>query len=318
MKPFYNSSALVENPKLLREQFQNDGYVYLKSIISPEKILQLRAEILEIMSQHHWLKPEADPDKAIAWTTPKVEGEDDYFSVYDEIMKLESLHQLAHDENINAIMESLHGAPAFPHPLGIARLAFPHNNDWATPSHQDYPNNQGTKELYACWIPLGNYAENQGVLSILPGSHKLGLLPTNFSLGAGHRRAILGEDEQSSQWVSGGFFVGDLIIFHSLTVHKSLENATENMRISVDYRFQKEGDDLTEGCLSPHFGRLSWEEIYTGWHSKKHQYYWKDKQSNIVPYDSSLLGLPEEEIKKSFKERMLYDQKRKVLGEKFK
>ena len=57
------------------------------------------------------------------------------------------------------------------------------------------------------------------------------------------------------------------------------------MRLSVDFRYQREGEDLTDLVLQPHFGRLTWEEIYAGWESDDHQYYWRDLDYRVLPYD---------------------------------
>ena len=75
------------------------------------------------------------------------------------------------------------GADGLPHPLSIARLVFPGNEEWTTPAHQDYPNNQGTFELYACWMPLADCTMEEGNLSILRGSHKLGVAPLRVARG---------------------------------------------------------------------------------------------------------------------------------------
>jgi hypothetical protein len=34
------------------------------------------------------------------------------------------------------------------------------------------------------------------------------------------------------------------------------------MRHSIDVRYQREGEELTDLVLQRHFGRLSWEEVY--------------------------------------------------------
>src|SRR5262249_30045513 len=158
------------------------------------------------------------------------------------------------------------------------------NDEWATPPHQDFPNNQGTTDLYACWTPLSDCPVELGPLSILRGSHRLGLLPLEAALGAGHRRARLGDGHAQLDWVSGDIELGDVLIFHSLTVHRSLPNRAKCLRLSVDYRFQRDGDALTEPCLQPHFGRQAWEEIYAGWERDNLKYYWRRHEYSVVPW----------------------------------
>jgi hypothetical protein len=251
----------------------------------------------------------------VAWTVPAVEGEERYFSVYDELQKLELFHSLPHRPELRAVMQALLGKTAFPHPLSVARLVFPFNEEWATPPHQDYPNNQGTEELYACWIPLTDCPQDRGSLAIAPGSHRRGLLPLRYALGAGHRQ--IDQDAIADlRYVGNDLDEGDLLVFHSLTVHRSLPNRTDRMRISVDYRYQREGEALVEQSLEPHFRRLDWSQIYAGWRSRRYQYYWRRLDYQLVPWDDSLHDIPET-LEDAVAVRVRYDQRRRQLADRF-
>ena len=182
------------------------------------------------------------------------------------------------------------GETAWPHPLKIARLSFPGHFEAATPPHQDFPNNQGTPDLTASWVPVGDCPRDLGGLAILRGSHRYGLLPLDRHLGPGNRRAVLPvEMLEQLHWVTTDFEAGDVLLFPSMAVHASLHNISEfNMRLSVDFRWQQEGEALTEIVLHPHFQRLTWDEIYAGWKSDKWQYYWRGPRLR----GRSLRGLP--------------------------
>jgi ectoine hydroxylase-related dioxygenase (phytanoyl-CoA dioxygenase family) len=176
---------------------------------------------------------------------------------------------------------------AFPHPLKVARLIFPWHQEVSTPPHQDYPNNQGTPGLTATWIPLGNCSMDLGGLAILRGSHRFGVLPQAFHLGAGNRRAVVPPEVlEQCRWVTTDYSIGDVLVFGSMTLHASLHNATEvQMRLSADFRYQCEGADLTDLVLEPHFQRLTWDEIYADWSSATYQYYWRGLDCRVVPFD---------------------------------
>ena len=135
-----------------------------------------------------------------------------------------------------------------------------------------------------------------GGLAILRGSHKWGPLPLTTHLGAGNRSAVLpAEMLEQCRWVTTEFAAGDVLVFPSLTVHAALHNASSFfMRLSVDFRYQLEGEPLTEGCLEPHFQRLSWEEIYAGWSGGAHRYYWRDLDYEIEPFEELELVSAEE------------------------
>ena len=270
MLAFTDSTELLGEPEKLRLRFLEDGYVFLRGVIDRGILAEARARITDICAAHDWLEPGTDPLDAITSITARVDGDSDYDAAYDEIQALEAFHAVPHHASVKRCMVALLGETAFPHPLSIARLLFPQTR-WITPPHQDYPNNQGTIDLYACWMPLGDCPTELGSLAVLRGSHQFGVAPVEFGLGPGRTQIKRDERYEQLDWVGGDFEGGDAIIFHSLTVHRSLPNTTDRMRLSVDYRFQREGEPLTPGCLEPHFGRVHWDEIYPGWTRERPQ-----------------------------------------------
>lgn len=303
---FTDSTPLLEDPEALLARFEEDGYVYLRGVVDTGLLAEAREAITTVCAAHGWLVPGTDPMDAIPRIEPRVEGEPQYFEVYDDVQRLQSFHAVPHDPSVRRCMTPLLGETAFPHPLSIARLSFPDNDEWATPEHQDYPNNQGTTELYACWIPLGDCPVELGGLSILRGSHRFGVLPLRAALGAGHRRATLDERFADLEWVGGDFAAGDALVFHSLTVHRSLPNRSDRLRLSVDYRFQREGDALTEGCLEPHFGRVAWEDVYATWDRDDLKYYWRDKAYTVEPWDAALFAVSDEDYEEHMRQWLLW------------
>ena len=82
-----------------------------------------------------------------------------------------------------------------------------------------------------------------------------------------------------------GAKAGDLLLFHSHTIHAARPNITENhLRISVDYRYQGVSQPVVPDSLEPHYGRLTWDDIYMCWTSDL-PYYWRDLPLNIVQRD---------------------------------
>ena len=317
MKAFYDSSPLLSDSAALKQRFDQDGYVFLRGLVDPELLLDLRRQIVEICNEFGWFKPATDPMDAISWTVPKVEGEDGYFDVYDKIQRLQDFHALSHHPSVMHLMQGLLGESAFPHPLSIARLVFPENRDWSTPPHQDYVNNQGTPDLYACWIPLSDCSQAMGSLAVLEGSHKLGLQPVEYALGAGHRQTTLPAEVEALDWVASDFELGDVLAFHSLAIHRALANDTRHMRLSVDFRFQAEGEPLTERCLLPHFEREDWADIYRGWDREDLKYYWRDKQFNTVPFDTALGSLPDDHMATAVRLTRGFNKGREELARKY-
>jgi hypothetical protein len=72
---------------------------------------------------------------------------------------------------------------------------------------------------------------------------------------------------------------GDILTFHSLTVHQGRDNQTEDrLRVSVDYRYQPISEPIAPDSMEPHYGGLGmdWDEIYADWpENDPLKYYWK-------------------------------------------
>jgi ectoine hydroxylase-related dioxygenase (phytanoyl-CoA dioxygenase family) len=70
---------------------------------------------------------------------------------------------------------------------------------------------------------------------------------------------------------------GDVLTFHSHTVHRALPNRTaDRMRLSADFRYQPASHPVAPDSLLPHFARLTWEEIYAGWRDPSGRYHWRE------------------------------------------
>ena len=141
----------------------------------------------------------------------------------------------------------------------------------------------GLARLATAWIPLGDCPKTLGSLAVLAGSHHGGVYPVHPATGAGG----LGIDteELPYRWAASDFEAGDVVFFHSHTVHKGLPNLSrDRLRLSVDYRYQPASQPVVQSSLEPHYGQLQWDEIYRNWKSDRYQYYWKDLPLQMVDW----------------------------------
>ncbi len=274
MKPFVVSNDIRDDSAALRQRADRDGYLFLQDLANKEAILEARRDIASILNGVGWLEVGTDPGEAITRHPAVLAGTPDFTPVYDTIQCLESFHSLAHDTAIWSLLQRLLGPDMVLQPSNIARVIFPSGLEHTTPAHQDFVHIQGTEDVWTAWLSLGDCPASLGGLSILTGSHKKGVLPVSKSLGAGGLRAHF--ERIGGEWVSSPFTLGDVLFFHSLTVHRGLPNRSGNrIRLSVDYRYQRASDPIMDKVLTPHQGRLSWEEVYQGWKSDQYQYHWR-------------------------------------------
>ncbi len=274
MNPFVDSSDIKEDGKALCQRADRDGYLYIRDFVDKEAVLQARHDIANVLQEVGWIDAGTDPMETITSHSPHVSGEPEFSPVYDKVQMLESFHTLAHDKAIMRVIGNLLGGDVLLQPSNIARFIFPTNLEQTTPAHQDFVHIQGTPDVWTAWLPLGDCPHRMGGLSVLTGSHKKGILPVSRALGAGGLRAHF--EKIGGEWVSSPFENGDLLFFHSHTVHRGLPNLSgDRIRLSVDYRYQRASDPVMDKVLGPHQGRLSWEEIYKGWESTEFQYHWE-------------------------------------------
>ena len=97
------------------------------------------------------------------------------------------------------------------------RNIFPDRLEYTTKAHQDYPNVQGTTDVYTAWMPLIDCPPELGGLQVARGSHTLGVLEFGIGTGAGGIEIL---DPLEGRWTGGPMRAGDVLVFHSLTVHK--------------------------------------------------------------------------------------------------
>lgn len=280
-----STSSRGDGPELLR-RIREDGYLFLRGVLPEEPLEALRREFLLLAREGGWLQPGTAVEEALADPSAScVEPESKYYAVYHRIYRLESFHALPHDARLVDLFERIFGEPVLLHPRIIGRLIFPRDTaaiDYTTPAHQDYPHIQGTEETFTAWIPLSDCPRELGPLTVAEGTHRAGVRTFRPALGAGGLEVI---DPLEGRWRTGDFRLGDVLIFHSLTVHKALPNLTNRLRISVDFRYQRRSEPINRECLLLDGSPLSWEEIYRHWQSKEHQYYWERFCLTTVPFD---------------------------------
>ena len=285
------SNGIMNDEEALRERIDNEGYLFFKRLQKPEKMMELRRQMLTVMQEHGWLIAGTDPSDGIADISMQcTEGDVEYSNVYHQVYRLEEFHRSAHWPEVMEMMEKILGESVLPHPHKVARLWFPKYTAHTTPIHQDFVHFQGNFETYTCWSPIADCPIELGGLAVLPGSHKIDkVMDHHFSLGAGS--LCINTDELDDNWHTTNYEVGDTLIFPALTVHKALPNLTEDrLRVSLDNRYTAIGSIVSDHMLEPHlniFNHLKWEDVYRDWESDELKYYWENLDLTIVPRDFS-------------------------------
>lgn len=291
MKPLYEVHADKLTTRSLCVPIREKGYVLVRGLLPQNDVRKVLGEVTRIIATAGWLSPDSDPLDRVANVGAACGDPDPGFKrTYQEVFYLEAFHSLPHHPALEQAMKLLVGDRLLVHPKPIGRLIFPQSPRLMVHDHQDYRFIGGDTECFTVWIPLHDCPIEVGPLKILEGSHRFGF-QTHVHENL-HVPEIPSGTAIGDEWASSPIIAGDVLLFHSLTVHAALPNLSTQMRISLDCRFQDYARalDPTNLAFGGESGK-SWEKIYAGWHSEKLKFYWKKLPLSFMPSKNEIREL---------------------------
>ena len=201
------------------EAVRQRGYWFRRGLLNGAQVSHLAAQVTAICDRHGWLVER----RGFAWNAPE------FAELQMEVQMLPQFVELREDPRLMKAATYLLGGPARPRQGDVCRVLFPHAPEFTTPPHQDQYFFKRTDGFWGAWIPLGDCSPEQGSLAVVPGLRQRGLLP--------HRESVCQLPADSPAWREFDFRAGDVLFFHSLTVHKALPNRSRQLRISIDCRY---------------------------------------------------------------------------------
>jgi len=293
VKPFQDLHVSELTSLCLRDQISSKGYALIRDVLPLDVVSSLLREVSQVLHTEAWLCSEHDAVERIANSSAACGDPDPRFKrVYQDIFNMESFHALPHQPALQRVMKMLVGNQLLIHPKPIGRLIFPHCERLIVHSHQDYQFMGGDPEFFTAWIPLHDCPIEVGPLRVLEGSHRFGI--QNHEKENLPVPEIPAGSEVGNDWVSGQINAGDVLIFHSLTVHAASPNISNQLRLSLDCRFQTFERVFNPSNLvfAGESGK-SWEKTYAGWHSDELKYYWKKLPLTYQPSKAEIERLAE-------------------------
>ena len=249
-----------------RQRLARDGYLFLRGYLPCGDVAAVESAVLAAVAEAPgWLAPGTDPAEWRAGPSVAAEGYDDpdFWSMYRRVQSLQSFHEFAHHPRLVAAVEGLLEGEVFAHSNHVARVVPPSTRVEPTHIHQDWRPIQGAADTLTVWIPLADIGAELGGLRILEGSQTQGVVPLDPDTGR------LSIDDHDPRWRTASYRQGDVLIFHSLTVHAGLPNTTDRLRRSCEFRYQRAGDPAVASTVTlPHWHpTVDWPELTQGWTS---------------------------------------------------
>jgi hypothetical protein len=259
------ATHLLGDPDALRARMQEEGYLYLPGYLDRDEVLACRQVMAERLADAGHLDPsyppyamKAHPDTRIAFMP-------------DLAKDNPKLHQLLYGGRMMEFFGMFLGGPVRHYDFTWVRAVAPGRGTYA---HMDVVYmGRGTRNLYTAWTPLGDVPRTIGGLLLLERSHRHERLNQGYGskdvdaycenkVGPGFTRMGGGGNIRDGGWLSdnpaklrknlGGrwltadYRAGDLLVFTVFLVHGSLDNASDEIRISTDTRYQLASEPVDE------------------------------------------------------------------------
>ncbi|KIL38964.1 hypothetical protein SD70_23255 [Gordoniibacillus kamchatkensis] len=154
-------------------------------------------------------------------------------------------HLMSNSKILDAVA-SLIGGEIFANPVYNVRPKVPGVAAGAVPWHQDksYWPDANSNPVITVWIPLVDATERNGCLHIKPRTHKKKLLKWHRETYTGTGYTALKEEQLGpTETVALPVKAGTAILFNDRCLHMSTANNSDEVRWSVDLRYQPTDQD---------------------------------------------------------------------------
>lgn len=280
IRPFRDIHAEALDKAYLQRELASRGYVLIRKLLPLDDINGLLHRILPLLSEAGWLLPGHALGERIANKSAACGESDPRFeAVYEKIFSLDAFHALPHHPKLREVMQAIVGPRLLVHPKPIGRLIFPDCERLVIPAHQDHYAIGGEATGFTAWMPLHDCPVELGPLQVFEESHRFGVQQTDPATGL-----IVRDTAKGNGWVGGQINAGDVLIFHCLCVHAASPNTSNQLRISLDCRFQDYKYAINPANLVfPGLSGRSWETTYANWTSEDLKYFWKQIPLTFKP-----------------------------------
>ncbi|MFE4513410.1 phytanoyl-CoA dioxygenase family protein [Kitasatospora sp. NPDC056783] len=246
----------------LRSRIHEDGYLYLTGFLPTETVIDLRADYFSRFDPVLLARRTTPADGVFSGRLPEglppfgLPGHPAY-----EFVRSAKFSSFANSPSLKALAEDLLGRPARLVPRQLVRnycRAFP----GASRAHRDADYMTGG-EAVTMWLPIGPCSVETGGIAYLEGSHTLpgarmaslrrvtdrpgDPRPISHDLGLVAR--VL-----DRRWLVADYTAGDVVVHLPHTIHASLDNTTDVMRLSMDIRFVPADTEIDADWCEPWSG----------------------------------------------------------------
>ncbi|HEX4202925.1 MAG TPA: phytanoyl-CoA dioxygenase family protein [Ktedonobacteraceae bacterium] len=259
----------------LREQYREQGYLWLRGILNRERVLAFRRRFFEAYASTGLLAEGTDPSAGIFagnFVSHEVRQR-----LLMEIVRWPEYEAFCLAPEIIGFYEKFFGGKVHLLKRKIIRYTAPGDKN-CTPGHYDLIYlRAGSDSVCSSWIPLGDIPVEMGGLAYLEHSDALGrkmeaeFTAKNATLSPEERISAYNKNMSAGGWVGkdlaaladliqgrwllADYAAGDMVVHSPYMIHGSTENhdPLQRMRLSTDIRYQLQGDKIDPRWNHDHF-----------------------------------------------------------------
>ena len=211
----------------VKADFDRDGFAAIRGFLSPEQVAEMEertAYYIEHLLPHMPPKAAFYEDRDDPASLFRLEKLDVRFAWADRMVHSERMMELA-----ALLLEDT------PVPQGCSMFGKAPRIGKETPAHQDgYYFMLEPNEAITIWLPMDVVDETNGCIRYVKGSHKRGLRPHGRSKVFGFSQGVedYGPGDAEVE-VAIRADPGDLIVHHSMTIHRADPNRSDQRRWAI-------------------------------------------------------------------------------------
>jgi phytanoyl-CoA hydroxylase len=207
-------------------EYQIIGFTVVPGMFSRERVVEIKRKVIQLLVE---IGRFDDPSGVNVWMADQLD---------------DAIREVVTDRGLVQVVRDLIGeTPEF---LSVKSVFKSAENRFPSPLHQDWFYWNGSPKLSA-WIALDDATEDNGCLKIIPGTHTHVVNMVETKSGTGFKKQIRCTEVEGRRVQTVPVDAGDVIFFHDLAVHGSLENRSGGDRWSLiaTYRDRSEPDEST-------------------------------------------------------------------------
>jgi hypothetical protein len=259
-----SSIEIADDPNALHERIREDGYLFLPGLLNRLEVLEARRSLTDRLAEEGLIDPAYPAIDAVARPGVRVEFRPDL------AMGNPDLERVLYDGPVMGFYRTFFGEAVRHYDFTWLRATTPDRN---TSPHCDIVYmGRGTYDVLTAWVPLGDIAIDGGALMILEGSNNKKAELQNYlsrdvdtyctngpnveKIESGEMQwewdGVLDHDVEGlrnrlgGRWLTSAFEMGDVLTFTMGTVHASLDNHSDLVRLSSDSRYQRASEPADE------------------------------------------------------------------------